>query len=51
MIVSDDQNKFDQRSIKAHIIILLGISNDVQPHVQNSKYVAEAWKKLQQVFS
>lgn len=33
IIVGDDQNKFDQRSNKACMIIFLGILYDVQPYV------------------
>lgn len=33
MTTGEDQNKFDQRSRKARMFILLGILDDVQPHV------------------
>jgi len=48
-IVGDQQHEFDQCNRKA-CMILLGISNDVQPHVRDSKDVAEACKELKQMF-
>lgn len=46
MIANETQAMFDQRIKKACMIIFLGISDDVQPHVWDSKDVVESWKKF-----
>lgn len=45
-ITDEGQNKFDQRSRRSYMIILIGISDDVQYHVQESEDAATTWKKF-----
>ena len=47
---NEDQTKYDQHNNKAFRIILLGISDYVQPHVRECTKAKDEWKKLHQVY-
>lgn len=46
----DEQVKFDKANDKALMVIMLGVTYDVQPHICDCTKVADAWKKLQMVY-
>ncbi|KAH9302460.1 hypothetical protein KI387_014043, partial [Taxus chinensis] len=44
------QRQFDKVDQKAKLIILVGVSNDVQPQIRDAKTAKEAWYKLSIVY-
>ena len=46
----DELIKYDMASAKALMLIMLSISDDVQPHVRNAEKPKEAWDKLATIY-
>ncbi|KAH9327986.1 hypothetical protein KI387_000094, partial [Taxus chinensis] len=49
-IARDELIKYEMASAKALMLIMLSISDDVQPHVRNVEKPKEAWDKLTTIY-